>query len=160
MTLNHLYQEMIKEHSKNPRNFKKLPDATHVIRGRNPLCGDDYWVYVKIDQGRVLDCSFEGDGCAISKSSSSMLTQHVIGLSIEEAKDFVECYLAMLTQEKPLEKEKLDSLKRLKIFETVKHYPMRVKCSTLSFRAFEQALEQHQAPNSPDNQSVSEITTE
>ena len=160
MTLNHLYQEMIKEHSKNPRNFKKLADATHVIRGRNPLCGDDYWVYIKIDQDRVVGCSFEGDGCAISKSSSSMLTQHVIGLSIKEAQDFIECYLAMLTEEKPLPKEKMDLLKRLKIFETVKHYPMRVKCSTLSFRAFEQALQQHNGQNAADSLSVNEITTE
>lgn len=140
MSLNNLYQEMIKEHNKNPRNFEVNENATVIIRGRNPLCGDDYWIYVTIKDNVVESCSFHGEGCAISKSSASMMTQQMTGKSIPEAKKVVEDFLTMLVSEDSLDISKKDNLKRLKIFESVKNYPIRVKCATLSWRAFEQAI--------------------
>ena len=151
MSLNNLYQEMIKEHNKNPRNFEKNEEATVVVRGRNPLCGDDYWIYVTIKKDKVESCSFHGEGCAISKSSASMMTQQLKGKTISEAQNIIEDFLSMLIQEEPLTLSQKDSLKRLKIFESVKNYPIRVKCATLSWRAFEQAIK---------TEGYNEITTE
>ena len=141
MSVSQLYQDMIKEHNKNPRNFKKMDDATHVMRGRNPLCGDDFWIFVKVVDEIIESVSFTGDGCAISKSSASMMTQHMKGLTLDEAQHLANQFLTMVLEEDPKILMNEKDFKRLKIFETVKRYPIRVKCATLSWRAFEEALQ-------------------
>ncbi len=138
--LSDLYQEVILDHNKRPRNFRKLEHPTSSAHGVNPLCGDNYWVYLKQDdRGLIQSISFEGEGCAISKSSASMMTQMVEGKSAEEAQKLKDAFLHLLTQEK-VSGEERERVGRLKLFEGVRQYPIRVKCATLAWRALEEAL--------------------
>lgn len=134
--LDQLYQEMILEHNKSPRNFGEIPHCTHQAHGVNPLCGDDYHVFINLDQGRIQDIGFLGQGCAISKSSGSLMTQAVKGKTLQEAQTLKSQFLdLLLTQNQPD-----PALGKLKVFEGVKKYPIRVKCASLVWRAFESAL--------------------
>ena len=96
--LNELYQQLILEHNKTPRNFKKIEDATHLADGYNPLCGDHYTIYLKIDGDKIVDVGFQGNGCAISKSSASMMTTAVKGGTVEEAKQLFERFHNVITR--------------------------------------------------------------
>ncbi len=136
--LEELYQEMILEHNKNPRNFRKSEGHTHESHGYNPLCGDDYFVFVKLNGDTVEDISFHGSGCAISKSSGSLMTTSLKGKSKEEALQLKDCFLKMVTEDCSAECQ--EKLGKLKVFEGVKHYPVRVKCAALVWRALEDAL--------------------
>ncbi len=148
--LDDLYQEMILDHNKRPRNFGKLEDATAYAHGVNPLCGDDYHLYLKVGpDGLVGQIVFEGQGCAISKSSASLMTTVVEGKSVGEAAALKDGFIHLLTDETVSEAERL-SLGKLKIFEGVKQFPIRVKCATLIWRALEAALKDRKA----------EVTTE
>ena len=138
--LDDLYQEVILDHNKRPRNFGKLDDATVYSHGVNPLCGDDYHLYLKIDENGVIKgVGFEGQGCAISKSSASIMTTVIEGKNVRGAEELKNSFLQMLTQDK-MSPEKESELGRLKIFEGVKHFPVRVKCATLAWQALADAL--------------------
>ncbi len=140
-SLSELYQEMILEHNKSPRNFGKLSEANAMAHGKNPLCGDDYFVYLKISpNGRVEKVAFEGDGCAISKSSASMMTAAIQGKTIEEVQKMKDSFIHLLT-DKDASDTAREGSGRLRIFEGVRQYPVRVKCATLSWRALEAALQ-------------------
>jgi len=153
MTARDLYQDMILAHNKNPRNFKQLEDATHVAHGVNPLCGDDFYIFLKISSdGLIEDIGFDGSGCAISKSSASMLTTALIGKTISEASTVKDGFIEMVTQD-DCDQQAKDLLGKLKIFEGVKEYPIRVKCATLIWRAFESAV-------SADSNTVIDVSTE
>ena len=136
--LEQLYQDMILEHNKNPRNFRALDGHTHVSHGFNPLCGDDYFVFVKMNGGTVEDVAFQGSGCAISKSSGSLMTSAIKGKSKEEVMELKDCFIGMVTQ--GCSEACQTKLGKLKVFEGVKQYPVRVKCAALVWRALEDAL--------------------
>jgi nitrogen fixation NifU-like protein len=128
---NELYQQIILEHNKKPRNFKVLESANAYSLGKNPLCGDQFAVYTKMDErGLIEDIGFQGDGCAISKASASLMTNAVKGKTREEALQMRDEFQQLLTG--GLDKEKPHHLGRLTILEGVKEYPVRVKCATLA----------------------------
>ncbi len=141
--LDHLYQEVILDHNRNPRNFKEIPDAPYVAHGHNPVCGDDYHLYLVIDdQGTIQDLSFKGSGCAISKSSASIMTTMIKGKHIREANKIRKCFLDLMTKNSIPDHQKTE-IERLTMFEGVKGFPVRVKCATLIWRTLEDALKQH-----------------
>ena len=137
--LNDLYQEVILEHNKNPRNFREIEDATRTADGNNPLCGDALRVYVEMDGDEVKDVAFKGSGCAISKASASMMTQAVKGKSKEEAEVLFDEFHKMVTGELDAETDE-NSLGKLKIFAGVLEFPARVKCASLSWHTLHAAL--------------------
>lgn len=134
--LQDLYQEVILDHSKRPRNFHEIADATRNVEGYNPLCGDKLKLYVKMDGEKVSDISFVGAGCAISTASASLMTEWVKGKSREEAVQMMERFHDLLTTEKPRE----GSLGKLDVFSGVREYPARVKCATLAWHTLKSAL--------------------
>ena len=137
--LNDLYQEVILEHSKAPRNFRR-PDATnHTAEGYNPLCGDHYTVFLDLDGDTVRDIGFQGAGCAISKASASMMTQLVKGKSKTEAAQLFERFHRLVTGEEPAAGE--DGVGKLAVFAGVRKFPARVKCATLAWHTLQSALE-------------------
>jgi nitrogen fixation NifU-like protein len=148
--LRELYQEVILDHNKNPRNFRVIADATKHVEGYNPLCGDHYTIYLKMDGETISDVSFEGSGCAISKSSASVMTSIVKGKTKAEAeKVFQEFH--NLVQGKLDAEENLEELGKLAAFAGVSEFPARVKCASLAWHTLHTAL--HEA-------SQSTITTE
>ena len=150
--LNDLYQEVILDHNKRPRNFGRLEGADHMAHGKNPLCGDDYFLYLKVDKnGKIEKANFEGSGCAISKASASMLTTFVEGKNVRDAAQLKDDFIRMLT-DRELSKESLEKVGRLKIFEGVRQFPVRIKCAALIWRTLEEALK--------GNKQMSEISTE
>ncbi len=138
--LSDLYQQVILDHNKKPRNYGRLEGANRVAEGHNPLCGDQLTVFLEMDGGVVRDVSFEGTGCAISKASASMMTQSVKGKTREEAQTLFDEFHRMVLGE--LDEEAApNSLGRLKIFAGVRDYPARVKCASLSWHTLNAALE-------------------
>lgn len=137
--LNDLYQEVILEHNKNPRNFREIEDANHQADGHNPLCGDALRVYIDLEDNKVKDVAFKGSGCAISKASASMMTQAVKGKSKEEAEVLFEEFQKMVTGEIDAENDE-NHLGKLKIFAGVLEFPARVKCASLSWHTLHAAL--------------------
>ncbi len=137
--LSELYQEVILDHNRNPRNFGRMADATSFARGVNPLCGDHYDVYVQKSGGTVQKVSFEGEGCAISKASASLMTAAIEGKPVGEAEALKDHFLHLLT-DAVAAAEHREGVGRLKFLEGVKKFPVRVKCATLAWRALEEAL--------------------
>ena len=137
--LNDLYQEVILDHNKNPRNFREIETATRTADGNNPLCGDALRVYVEIEDERVKDVAFKGSGCAISKASASMMTQVVKGKSKEEAEVLFDEFHKMVTGDLNIETDE-NRLGKLKIFAGVLEFPARVKCASLSWHTLHAAL--------------------
>jgi nitrogen fixation NifU-like protein len=137
--VNDLYQEVILEHNKNPRNFREIPDADKTADGNNPLCGDALRVYVEMDGDTVKDVSFKGSGCAISKASASMMTQAVKGKTKEELEKLFDEFHRMVLGELDEEVEETH-LGKLKIFAGVREFPARVKCASLSWHTLHAAL--------------------
>jgi nitrogen fixation NifU-like protein len=137
--LNDLYQEVILDHNKNPRNFREIENATRQADGNNPLCGDALRVYVEMEDDRVKDVAFKGSGCAISKASASMMTQVVKGKSKEEAETLFDEFHRMVLGELN-EEEDENQLGKLKIFAGVREFPARVKCASLSWHTLHAAL--------------------
>ena len=137
--LNDLYQEVILDHNKNPRNFREIETATNTADGNNPLCGDALRVYVQMEEERVKDVAFKGSGCAISKASASMMTQIVKGKSKEEAEKMFDEFHKMVTGELDVEIDE-NNLGKLKIFAGVLEFPARVKCASLSWHTLYAAL--------------------
>ena len=139
--LRDLYQEVILEHSKQPRNYRELGDANHQAEGYNPLCGDHFTVYLKMDGEKIQDVSFQGSGCAISKASASMMTQSIKGKSREEAAAIFERFHELVTGHGSAENELLG---KLAAFAGVCEFPVRVKCATLAWHTLQAALEGEQ----------------
>ena len=138
MDLAELYQTIILDHNKNPCNFHVMENADVLKEGFNPMCGDHFFIYVKLEKNIVVDISFKGDGCAISKSSASMMTQKLKGKSLDEALDLIKEFHNLLLNKEYDEKK----LGELKIFSTLHKFPGRVKCATLSWHTAEAALKQ------------------
>lgn len=137
--LRELYQQVILDHNKNPRNFHEMADATTHVDGYNPLCGDHYTVYLKTDGGKISDVSFTGNGCAISKASASVMSSTVKGKSKEEAEHLFETFHRLVTGDSS-ELSAAD-LGRLAAFSGVSEFPARVKCATLAWHTLRSALE-------------------
>jgi len=137
--LSDLYQEVILEHNKNPRNFREIADADRTADGNNPLCGDALRVYLQMEDDKVKDVAFKGSGCAISKASASMMTQAVKGKSKEEAEVLFDEFHRMVTGNLDIESEE-NHLGKLKIFAGVLEFPARVKCASLSWHTLHAAL--------------------
>jgi len=140
--LQELYQQVILDHNKNPRNFKSLPHAEHKAEGYNPLCGDRVTVYLHLEDGKVKEAAFEGKGCAISTASASMMTEAVKGKSLEEAKALFEKFHDLVTGKTASSGE----LGKLAVFAGVREFPMRVKCATLAWHTMNAALENRDEP--------------
>ncbi|MBI4385171.1 MAG: SUF system NifU family Fe-S cluster assembly protein [Nitrospinae bacterium] len=138
---NELYQQVILDHNRKPRNFREMPNATHFCHGFNPLCGDDITVYLDVDKDNVIqDVSFTGSGCAISKASSSLMTVHLKGKKIEESKViFDEFHKMVLGEFDPGKSE--NHLGKLTLFMGVREFPSRIKCASLSWHTMIGALE-------------------
>jgi nitrogen fixation protein NifU and related proteins len=137
--LSELYQQVILDHNKKPRNFHQLETANRTAEGFNPLCGDQLTVYMQLEDEVVKDISFEGSGCAISKASASMMTQSIKGKSKEEAEMLFDEFHRMVTGE--LDEETTPNhLGRLTIFSGVREFPARVKCASLSWHTMRAAL--------------------
>ena len=144
--LRDLYRELILDHSRSPRHFGKLADATHSAEGINPLCGDKLRLYLRLDQDNtIVDVSFEGSGCAISVASASLLTDTVIGTSVAAALNYFRAVTEHLTAAKPAELEPLD-LGKIRALDGVREFPARVKCATLAWHALNSAIQQQAKP--------------
>lgn len=143
-----LYQEMILDHYKKPRNFEKMPHPTHQANGHNPLCGDKVTVFLELVDGRVQRVSFQGSGCAISTASASMMTERLTGKTLVEANQIFDSFHDLLTQETLSDDQ--DSLGKLRIFEGVREFPMRVKCATLAWHTMKAACENQVQPISTE----------
>ena len=137
--LSDLYQEVILDHNKNPRNFREIEDADQTADGKNPLCGDALRVYVAMDGDKIADVAFKGSGCAISKASASMMTQAVKGKTREEAEAIFDEFHRMVTGDLDIETDE-NHLGKLKIFSGVIEFPARVKCASLSWHTLNAAL--------------------
>ena len=143
--LRELYQEVILDHGKHPRNLRKLPEANRHAHGDNPLCGDRVTVYAKVgDDGRIEDIAFEGRGCAISTASASMMTEILKGKTAAEAHGLFEHFHEMCTGDEaalaPREGEDPDAYERLQMLSGVRQFPMRVKCATLAWHTMNAAM--------------------
>jgi nitrogen fixation protein NifU and related proteins len=137
--LRELYQELILEHSKKPRNYREIPDASRKVEGFNPLCGDHFTVYVKMNGDVIEDIGFQGSGCAISKSSASLMTQALKGKTKRQAEELFERFHDLVTGKS--ENENSDELGKLAVFSGVSEFPVRVKCASLAWHAMKAALE-------------------
>jgi nitrogen fixation NifU-like protein len=140
--LRELYQTTILDHGKSPRNFGKLESANRSAAGHNPLCGDRLTLYLRVEDDRVVDASFEGSGCAISTASASMLTEVVKGKTVAEAEALFERFREWVSGRGEVEllSDDAASLGKLAVFGGVREFPMRVKCATLAWHAMHSAL--------------------
>ncbi len=136
-TMNELYQNVILDHNRTPRNFREIPDATGHAIGKNPLCGDELQVWLKVrDDDTIEDVSFEGSGCAISKASASLMTQAAKGKSRADALEIFQRFHDLVTGKSP----DTSALGKLTVFSGVAEYPVRVKCASLSWHTLKAAL--------------------
>ena len=142
-----LYQEVILEHSKAPRNYRVLEGANRKAEGFNPLCGDHFTLYVKLDGDRITDISFQGSGCAISKASSSMMTQSIKGKTIAEAQELFAKFHKVVTGQT---ENGSNELGKLNVFSGVSEFPVRVKCATLAWHTLRGALAGEEEPISTE----------
>ena len=143
MNLKELYQEIILEHGKNPRNLRKIENFNKEAKGHNPLCGDKVHVYLKLNENKKIeDVSFEGSGCAISMASASIMTGLIKGREEKDTKEIVEDFLGMIKEKPELSSKNLneDEKTKLMCLSGVKQYPMRVKCATLSWHTLTSAI--------------------
>jgi len=148
--LDELYQQVILDHNKNPRNFGTLEPYSHFAKGHNPLCGDKIDIYLEIQDGIIKDVSFSGSGCAISKASSSIMTTLLKGKKVEEAKELFEKFHHVVTCP-PDEELDIDQLGKLAVFAGVREFPARVKCASLAWHTMATAL---------DNPEINVVSTE
>jgi nitrogen fixation protein NifU and related proteins len=139
--LRDLYQEVILDHNRRPRNFGPLPEANHRAEGNNPLCGDRVTVYLDVEGDRIRAITFEGAGCAISTASASLMTEALKGLSLAEARDLFHGFHELVTRG-----EEGEELGKLAVFTGVREYPMRVKCATLAWHTLMAALDARDQP--------------
>jgi nitrogen fixation NifU-like protein len=140
--LNDLYQQIILEHNKSPRNFREMNPASRKVEGYNPLCGDHYTVFLNLDGDTIRDVSFIGSGCAISKASASVMSTTVKGKTREEAQRLFETFHRLVTGD--TSGVSIDELGRLAAFSGVAEFPARVKCASLAWHTLRTALEDEQ----------------
>jgi nitrogen fixation NifU-like protein len=138
-----LYQEVILDHGRNPRNFRPMPDATATAEGLNPLCGDHYHVFLRMDGDRIADVSFQGSGCAISKASASLMSAAMKGRSAVEAEDLFQRFHAMVVEGYA---SQADGLGKLAVLKGVAEFPTRIKCASLAWHALHSALRGDKTP--------------
>ncbi len=136
--LRELYQEVIFDHNRNPRNFRQMEDANRTVEGFNPLCGDRLTLYLKIEDGVIKDASFQGNGCAISTASVSLMTEIIKDMTEEEANQQFEMFHAITTGKD--ESVNLEAIGKLAVLAGVSDYPSRVKCATLAWHTMQAAL--------------------
>jgi nitrogen fixation NifU-like protein len=141
--VNELYQEIILDHNKNPRNFHKIENPTCSQEAFNPLCGDHIHLYLKLEDGVIKDISFEGSGCAISKSSASLMTSVLKGKTVAEADALFDKFHKLVTSTMDEEQES-EALGKLAVFAGVREFPVRVKCASLAWHALRAALNNEQ----------------
>jgi nitrogen fixation NifU-like protein len=141
--LSDLYQEVILDHGRKPRNFRAMPDATATAEGLNPLCGDHYHVFLRMDGDRIADVSFQGSGCAISKASASLMSQVLKGKSAADAEDLFQRFHKMVVEG---DAAQADGLGKLAVLKGVADFPTRVKCASLAWHALHSALHGDQKP--------------
>jgi len=146
--LRDLYQEVILEHSKAPRNYRRPVEVSQEAEGFNPLCGDRFTVYLNLEGERIQDIGFQGSGCAISKASASMMTQAVKGKSKQEAQKLFQAFHRLVTTGDA--NGNREELGKLEVFSGVSEFPVRVKCATLAWHTLEAALEGKQNPVSTE----------
>ena len=139
--LSDLYQEVILDHNKRPRNFRHVECASHSAEGYNPLCGDRLTLTLTVEDGRVIDVGFQGSGCAISKASASLMTDAIKGRPVEEVKGLFERFHRMVTTPPDVS---VEDLGKLSVLSGVREYPVRVKCASLAWHTLKAALEQEQ----------------
>jgi nitrogen fixation protein NifU and related proteins len=139
--LSDLYQEVILDHNRRPRNFHRLDEASHHAEGYNPLCGDRVTVFVKVDDDRIADVAFQGSGCAISKASASLMTDRLKGCTVREARDLFERFHTMVTT--PPDRE-VEDLGKLSALAGVREFPVRVKCASLAWHTLKAALDKQE----------------
>lgn len=139
-----LYQEVILDHNKSPRNFGPLDGASCSAQGHNPLCGDQVTVHLELDGEQIADLRFEGSGCAISKASASLMTEALKGKSLAEANTLFEGFHEMLTGDPSVQADISGKLGKLAVFSGVREFPVRVKCATLAWHTFQAALAEEQ----------------
>ena len=155
MNLKELYQEIILDHGKNPRNLRKTENFNKDAKGHNPLCGDKVHVYLKLNENKKLeDISFEGQGCAISMASASIMTDLLKGKEEKDVKEIVYDFLEMIKEKDEIKTKLLkeDEKTKLMCLSGVKQYPMRVKCATLSWHTLTSAIDKSQ--NEINNESL------
>jgi nitrogen fixation NifU-like protein len=142
MDLRELYQDIILDHGRHPRNFRKIEQPTHFAHGHNPLCGDRVTVYLSLDGNLISDVAFQGRGCAISTAAASLMTEVLKGKTVEEARALFAQFRSRVTGGDPetLTEPLAEEAERLEPLTGVKAYPARVKCATLPWHAFEAAL--------------------
>lgn len=137
--LRDLYQELIIDHSKKPRNFRVSENARHQVKGYNPLCGDRYTIYFDLDEGVIKDISFDGAGCAISKASASMMTASVKGRTTAEVSKLFKAFQKMILG-RPGDSVDEKTLGKLSVFSGVCEFPIRVKCASLPWHALKSGI--------------------
>ena len=137
--LRELYQQVILDHNKNPRNYREMPDATSRVDGYNPLCGDHYTIFLKMDGSTISEVSFTGSGCAISKASASVMSSTLKGKSKEEAETMFDVFHRLVMGD--ASGLSAADLGRLAAFSGVSEFPARVKCATLAWHTLKSALE-------------------
>ncbi len=138
--LRELYQEVILDHNKRPRNFRSIADATRVARGHNPLCGDRLTLYLTLDGSRIADVAFEGSGCAISKASASLMTEALKGRTVDEAERLFTQFHDMVTAPADVDVQ-TSGLGKLAVFAGVREFPARVKCASLAWHTLKAAVD-------------------
>ena len=146
MELKELYQEIILDHGKNPRNFGKCKNFTNDAKGHNPLCGDKVHIYAQLDNDKkILDISFEGEGCAISLASASILTDVLKGKDFNVAKTIIDNFLNLIKENKLITINSLDDSQKTTLMSLsgVKDFPMRVKCATMAWHTLTSVLEKN-----------------
>ncbi|HET8702204.1 MAG TPA: SUF system NifU family Fe-S cluster assembly protein [Nitrococcus sp.] len=137
--LRDLYQEVILDHNKHPRNFRSVEPHSHEANGYNPLCGDRVTIELNIEDGMIADIGFQGDGCAISTASASIMTEALEGKTVEEAQALFEQFHDLVTRDDALPEP---ALGKIAVLAGVRDYPMRVKCATLAWHTLQAALEE------------------
>jgi len=140
--LNDLYQEVILDHNKRPRNFRAIEGPSHHAEGHNPLCGDKLTLTMQVDAGVIADVAFQGSGCAISKASASMMTDAVKGKSVEEAQALFQRFHAMVTTPPA---QPVENMGKLSALAGVREFPVRVKCASLAWHTLKAALDRKEA---------------
>ncbi len=135
--LSELYQEVILDHNRKPRNFRKVADANRTAEGFNPLCGDQIHLYVKLEGDRIRDIGFQGSGCAISRASASLMTSALKGKSAGEAEELFQRFHRLVTTDEAADPE---ALGKLAVFSGVREFPARVKCASLAWHTLRAAL--------------------
>mgnify|MGYP004646186689 FL=1 len=138
MPSNTFYNEILTDHNLHPGHKHDLPDANLVLEGVNPSCGDDIWLKLKVEDGRIVDGAFVGDGCAISQASADMMLDLIIGKSEEEAMKLAEIFLRMIKGE--VTDEEMDQLEEASVLKDISHMPARVKCAVLRWHTMEEML--------------------